>query len=262
MKSDERHAGIVPRGPRPGFHDSMAHLSIRGARAAFVGPALDLSPHRNAVAVVAIALKDAFDLACFGPGVTKRRYVSRDCALIAPGQLHHLRAHGPIGFVYLDALGDDHAAIQNCDLERATVAFRRALRRAWSVDDLCQCLGLPRKPPPDPRIAALLAELDRRPNDFRRLAVAARFVGVSPSRCRDLIRLSAGVSFRRYRRWRRFAIVMRQLSLSRTLTEAAHYAGFASSAHLSAAFRAAFGLAPSTLIKLGVSVDHGENVGS
>jgi hypothetical protein len=44
----------------------MAHLSIRGARAAFVGPALDLSPHRNAVAVVAIALKDAFDLACLG----------------------------------------------------------------------------------------------------------------------------------------------------------------------------------------------------
>jgi AraC-like DNA-binding protein len=48
---------------------------------------------------------------------------------------------------------------------------------------------------------------------------------------------------------------MRELSRGRSLTEAAYSAGFASSAHLSAAFKAMFGLAPSALVKLGASFD-------
>lgn len=236
-------------------HEARSRVSVRGARAAFVGPALNLSPHRNAVSVVAVALAQPFDLALLQAG--EAQYDTREVALVPPGQLHHLRARGPMCFLYLDALSDDHAAIRSADLVRHRDAVREAVRRGGSVDELCSCLGLPQKPPPDPRIAALLREVDLRPNDFARLAVAARLVGVSPSRCRALIRQAAGVPFRRYRLWRRFASVMREVSLDRSLTEAAHRAGFASSAHLSASFKAMFGLAPSALVQLGTRFDLG-----
>ena len=41
----------------------MAQLYSWGARALFIGPAFGLSPHRNAVAVVAIGLQAPFELA-------------------------------------------------------------------------------------------------------------------------------------------------------------------------------------------------------
>jgi AraC-like DNA-binding protein len=69
------------------------------------------------------------------------------------------------------------------------------------------------------------------------------------------MREAAGVSFRRYRIWRRMAFVALNLSGGRTLTDAAHAAGFASSAHLSFAFKKMFGLAPSALLKAGVAFD-------
>ncbi len=256
MESDGRHAQVVHPRNDAGFHDAPARISVRGARAAFVGPGLNLSPHRNAVSVVAITLGEPFDLALLETrDTTEADYQTREAALIAPGQLHHLRVRGPMSFIYLDALSDDHAALESTDLIRRSSAVREAVRRGGSVDELCNCLGLPHKPAPDPRIAALLQQIDLRPDDFERLAVAARLVGVSPSRCRELFRHTAGVPFRRYRLWRRFASVMRELSRGRSLTEAAYSAGFASSAHLSSAFKAMFGLAPSALVKLGASFD-------
>jgi AraC-like DNA-binding protein len=51
------------------------------------------------------------------------------------------------------------------------------------------------------------------------------------------------------------ACVARDLAEGRTLTEAAHAAGFASSAHLSTAFSTMFGLAPSALLKAEVAFD-------
>jgi len=41
----------------------MAQLYSWGARALFIGPAFGLSPHRNAVAVVALGLQAPFELA-------------------------------------------------------------------------------------------------------------------------------------------------------------------------------------------------------
>lgn len=232
-----------------------ARVSIRGARAAFIGPALNLAPHRNAVAVVALALRDPFELACWEGNAAERAYRACTSALIPPGRVHHLRAHGPMAFVYLDALSDDHAALPHVDLDEGHEAVRDAVERPWTVDDLCRALGLPHKPPPDPRIAALLHEIDARPGAFERASVAARFVGVSTSHCRELLRRTAGVPFRRYRLWRRVAIVIREAARGVSLTEAALAAGFASSAHLSVTFKTMFGLAPSALLKLGPSID-------
>ncbi|MCA6295745.1 MAG: hypothetical protein IM595_00340, partial [Phenylobacterium sp.] len=48
-----------------GFQKSPARIWLRGARAAYVGPGLDLDPHRAAVAVIAFALQESFDLEVF-----------------------------------------------------------------------------------------------------------------------------------------------------------------------------------------------------
>jgi AraC-like DNA-binding protein len=79
------------------------------------------------------------------------------------------------------------------------------------------------------------------------LATLAATAGVSPSRFAHRFTAATGVPFRRYRTWCRMAAVARAASAGATLTRAALDAGFASSAHLSAAFRAMFGLSPTQL---------------
>ncbi len=160
-----------------------------------------------------------------------------------------------MAFIYLDALSDDHAAVQQVDLAAACPDFSSEPLEMWSVDRACAVLSLPQRPPPDPRIVAILREIDAHPDAFINFEEIATSVGLSPSRCRALIREAAGVPFRRYRIWRRMACIARHLAEGRNLTEAAHSAGFASSAHLSTVFSTMFGLAPSALLKAGVVFD-------
>jgi AraC-like DNA-binding protein len=223
-------------------------ISLSGARAAYVGPGLDLAPHRNAVATVALALQTPFQLELLedrSGGVASALF-----AVIPPGALHHLRATGDMAFIYLDALSDDFRNLRSGDLARGHARICAA-PMSGDVDDLCAAIGVPRRPVADARVAGAVRQIDVRPQDFTNVDDAARLVGVSASRFQTLFRQSVGLSFRRYRLWRRMAIVIRAMSAGRSLTYAAHDAGFASSAHLSTAFREMFGLTPSSLAALG-----------
>lgn len=220
---------------------------MAGARAAYVGPGLHLSPHRNAAATVALAFDAPFTLSLGGAPPARRAV-----ALIPPNTRHHLVAGGPMAFVYLDAVSDDVGAL---DLRgvRARLAARAVSR--WNVVTLCEALRLTTRAPRDRRIADAVLRLDARPGDFPRLATLASTQALSPSRFQALFRREVGLSFRRYRLWRRMAVVMRALGGGLSLTDAALEAGFSSSAHLSASFRDMFGLAPSTLVALGARVE-------
>jgi AraC-like DNA-binding protein len=255
MESKVDHAERLAARPVRCFHETPARISMRSARAAYFGPGLDLAPHRNAVAVVALAVDEPFELAFLGENRSAPHYEAHRGALIGPGRLHHLKAPGPMAFVYLDALSDDHAAVQKVDLSAACKELSRDPLETWSIDRACAALSLPQRTPPDPRVAAILRAIDAQPDAFGNFEDITTSAGLSPSRCRALIREAAGIGFRRYRIWRRMACVARCLAEGRTLTEAAHAAGFASSAHLSTAFSAMFGLAPSTLLKAGVVFD-------
>ncbi|MFN0301661.1 MAG: helix-turn-helix domain-containing protein [Burkholderiales bacterium] len=79
--------------------------------------------------------------------------------------------------------------------------------------------------------------------------------GLSSSRFQHVFRDAVGVPFRRYRLWRRMAFVARALGRKTSLTEAAHQAGFSSSAHLSSSFRAMFGSSPSSLLTAGCRIE-------
>src|SRR5262245_18784907 len=73
-----------------------------GGRALFVGASLRLSPHRNAVAVLALGLDGAF--------TPSNASGAHRCAsaLIEPNTLHHLRAgKGRMAFLYIDGVSRD-----------------------------------------------------------------------------------------------------------------------------------------------------------
>jgi AraC-like DNA-binding protein len=222
-------------------------VSVSGARAAYIGPGLALAPHTNAAATVALALGAPFTLALRGAAPE-----ARAAALIPPNTPHHLVPAGGMVWLYLDALSDDHRALRDRDLAAPTDPAALA-----DVDTLCAALGVPQRPPPDPRVAAAVRALDARPRDLPTIADAARVAGLSPSRLQALFTPAVGVPFRRYRLWRRLASALRAASEGATLTDAAYASGFASSAHLSATFRGQFGLSPSVFLATGVTFDWG-----
>ena len=77
----------------------------------------------------------------------------------------------------------------------------------------------------------------------------AALVYLSPSRFRHLFRREMGMSVQSYLRWQRLLAALRTSAYGASLTEAAHAAGFADSAHLTRVCRATFGIAPSLIFK-------------
>lgn len=215
-------------------------ITLEGGRVIYVGPGLDLAPHRNAAATIAVGLDCAFELSLAGPELQRL-----SAALIPPGTWHHLRARGRMAFVYLDALSDEAAALPSeFDVEALISAITR---EEVDLGSVMRALGV--MPRASGRLDDTLRILHADPDGFRDIEAAATHAGLSPSRFRHLFRDEIGMTFRRYRRWRRFARVAAHLEEGATLTEAALTAGFASSAHFSATFRETFGLAPSELLR-------------
>jgi AraC-like DNA-binding protein len=237
---------------------ARARITMSGARAAYIGPALALAPHRNVVTTVAIALQAPFRLQFLnGPLPVSEPLLCR-VALIPSGMRHHLSASGEMIFLYLDALSDDSAQLRTLDLVTAHARLMHEageVVRASKVDALCAALGVPARTERDTRIADVVRRIDHCPQAFGSVGAAALEAGMSTSRFQVLFRQAVGVPFRRYRLWRRMAVVMQALSARESLTTAAFDAGFSSSAHLSAAFKDMFGLTPSDVVALAPSFD-------
>ncbi len=98
-----------------------------------------------------------------------------------------------------------------------------------------------------PAIQRLVTTLPSRLDAPLRFAALARELEVSESRLAHLVTEHVGVPFRPYVLWLRLQRAAAELAHGRTLTEAAHHAGFADGAHLSRVFRRMFGIAPSEL---------------
>ena len=98
-----------------------------------------------------------------------------------------------------------------------------------------------------PAIQRLVTMLPDRLDAPLRFAEIARELHLSDSRLAHLISEHLGVAFRPYVLWLRLRRAAAELARGRTLTEAAHHAGFADGAHFSRVFRRMFGIAPSEL---------------
>ena len=103
----------------------------------------------------------------------------------------------------------------------------------------------------DPVVSQALEYIRQRLNARITLEELARAVHRSPSRLAHRFREATGLPLRRFILWRRLREAAEIAMRGSTLTEAAHAAGFADSAHLSRTFRSMFGIAPSFLFRRG-----------
>lgn len=103
----------------------------------------------------------------------------------------------------------------------------------------------------DPRIVAALSLVTPQflVEQSQPITSLATAVHLSPSRFRHLWRLEMGMSVQSYLRWKRLMAALYTSARGASLTEAAHAAGFADSAHLTRVFHATFGMQPSRIFK-------------
>lgn len=235
-----------------------------GARAVYLGPVFGLPAHRNAVAVLAIALDGPLGFAN-DPEAPAAGFVHCRSALIEPNQLHLIEARaGECAFVYVDALGSDLANLRrrcriqgrpvNRQLEGESEVVERLARMDRSTagwadasSGLSEALGLhPGRH--DSRIEQAVQALLGAPASEIDATGMAAGVGLSSSRFQHLFKAATGVPFRRFRLWARIRAALASAVAGASLTDAALAAGFSSSAHFAAAFKEMFGMAPSQLL--------------
>ena len=104
------------------------------------------------------------------------------------------------------------------------------LRRDSRVMRVCEQIAADPVVAPDPKTLAMSVDL-------------------SVSRLQHLFRDQLGITLTDYARWQRIKRAGLSLQHGHSLTEAAHFGGFADSAHFSRTFRAMFGLPPSALVR-------------
>lgn len=102
-------------------------------------------------------------------------------------------------------------------------------------------------PPQHGRWPVVLGWLEQSLETAIRVEDAAAAANLSPSHFMHWFRQASGLSFRAFVRWLRLQRAVRTLATGATLTEAAHLAGFADSAHLSRTFVTTFGVSPAPL---------------
>lgn len=100
---------------------------------------------------------------------------------------------------------------------------------------------------PDLRVRKMIAYAASAIDRPLSLADVATVAGLSPSRARHLFVEQTGLPFRTYLLWLRVTKAVEIFASGRSLTEAAHEAGFSDSAHLSRTFRRMFGLPAASL---------------
>lgn len=251
---------IVSEQIASGFQESPVppRIWVGPARALYVGPGLDLSPHLNVATTIAVSLRQPFELRTWAKSGGWSPWRLEVISVVPSQTLHHLKSLGPMAFLYLDPLTDRRHQLSRAGLLRGQERLRLAGPRI-GLDEAFAAFGLRPHSPRDARIARVVREVERRPDAFGRLQDAAALACLSPSRFRARFDAELGLPFRRYRLWRRMAAVMRTVAAGGSLTEAAHAAGFASSAHLSSTFKRMFGLTATDLLASGVAIDMSED---
>lgn len=175
-----------------------------------------------------------------------------DAAIVPADQTHAFHADGAWGVVAhvepASALGAELAGLVD-DPGDAGAWHRAGQRltnghRAWADGRLQVPGGLepqPRHPGVVAALAVLRDDLDQRPVRLRDVAAA---VHLSESRLSHLFADDLGITFRAYVRWLRLLRATAAVAEGRSLTEAAHLAGFTDSSHLTRTCHRTFGGPP------------------
>lgn len=218
--------------------------------AVFRGPAFDTAAHRHHAAQWAFAV-DGHIAADLSGG----RVVEGAGLFVPPEQEHAFHALADVVMVYWEPEHSAYAAFaaqQQCtdaEILKSPPDWPVSLTPASARQLALDCLGQsPGKgisaEQPDPRILKVQEWIGQRLGRPLDLESAANVAHVSAAHLARLFRTECGTTFRAYVRWRRLLRAVEMALAGTSLTDAAHAAGFADSAHLSRTFREMFGVAP------------------
>lgn len=192
----------------------------------------------------AIAIAPDVTHAFEGTGLIAHLFVASD-GQAGRQMMRALFAHGPIASVPTGALGDLPARLRaTFEDPRHGDDDLRSLGRALSARLAGEDARLTVR---DPRIQKMIAWVAARLDEAVTLEEVAAFVRLSPGRTRHLFVQETGLPLRTFLLWLRLTRALEIFAHGASLTEAAHGAGFADSAHLSRTFRRMFGIAAGSL---------------
>lgn len=237
-------------------------------RLLYRGPPVDGARHRHHALQLALSLGAPLSLS-LDEGDTPQQAAGIAVAADTPHQL--LGGAPQIALLYLEPESADGQRLQQAlagparsyqppaaliqalmNLDASADAATLQQDFAALCADWLSALGAPAAAPAvamDVRIADTLAQLAAHPEQQHPAAVLAARVQLSPDRLMHLFAEATGIPLRSYALWLRLKVALRTALAGATLTEAAHAAGFADSAHLSHSFKAMFGLPPRFLFE-------------
>ena len=172
------------------------------------------------------------------------RRVRSDGAIALPAGA----SHAVLGF------GDPYACVAYLDARHYRFEDVQRLAGKWrgfvpGRDDLREALGDALAPPPrrvDGRLLRALAAID---TEGLSVAEASARAGLSESRMTHLTTETLGAPPRVWRAWFKLQRAVREVALgAANLTEAAHHAGFADSAHLTRTSKLLLGVRPGEML--------------
>jgi len=239
-----------------------ASLWILSAPAGQKYPKTD--PHSHHVVQVTLALTGRVDF----EGESAR--ASGDAFAIASDSVHAFEGTGLVAHLFVAADGkagrqiarrllsnEPMASIPAKQLGDLPTRLRATFEDPHHTDDDLRALGrsliaqlageAAQTDAPDPRVLKLITWLTQRLEQAVNLSEAASYMGLSPGRARHLFVEQTGLPLRTYLLWLRLVRAVELYAAGASLTDAAHGAGFADSAHLSRTFRRMFGIAAASL---------------
>jgi AraC-like DNA-binding protein len=196
------------------------------------------------------------------------RTLSGPVAVIAAGAEHDFEATGAVAFLFVEPESPAGRAITARLLEGAELAEIDPVPIAAQVAELRESLAsvgpesrlialgqeilvivaaASSGPLPDCRVQAMIEFVRSNLDGAVSLPAAAGSACLSPSRARHLFAAETGMTFKSFVLWQRIGRAVELYASGRSLTESAHEAGFADSAHLSRTFRKTFGIPASQL---------------
>lgn len=196
-------------------------------------------------------------------------HIGGNAVAVAPDAGHTFEAEGLMALLFVEPEsrqgraiaarlfdGKDLAAVPASVLgtfpDRVAAVFREGNRNEDALADLGRGLishlaADARADVPDFRIRKVIAWASQQRDETVSLSDAAEIANLSADRLRHLFVEQTGLPFKTYLLWLRLTRALQCYAAGNSLTEAAHEAGFADSAHLSRTFRRMFGVTPAAL---------------
>jgi AraC family transcriptional regulator len=218
--------------------------------------------HSHHFIQLTLALDGAFELR------TRDDCLAAPCVGVAADAEHIFRASGIVAFLFVDPesragkslsaqafSASDLAAFSSPAIAEAMTALADCFRANTCQTELSRIgeavveslAPASAASPVDARVERMIAHAEANLGGRLSLDTAAGAACLSPSRARHLFVEQTGLPFKSYILWLRIKRAVELYARGASLTEVAHEAGFADSAHLSRTFRRTFGVPAASL---------------